>query len=346
MPKSNPPSDGLPRDGKKPTLKTIAKASGMAVPTVSRALSDAPDISEATKKKVREIADALGYVPNRAGVRLRTGRTNVISLVMSAEREMMTQTARLLTSLGLALRETHYHLNVSPVFPDDDPLRAVRYIVENQTADCVIFNQVEPEDKRAEYLIERNFPFATHGRTKWADQHPYYDFDNFAFSELSLAELTARGRKNIVLLAPPLAQNYANDMVNGARHAAKALGIQLHVARQVQSNGLYKDLRNWAAEKHREDPTIDGFLCASTNATMSVVAGMESCGCTVGQEFDVVAKEGLHMLKFVRPEIIVVQEDIEATGVFLAKAALQAIKSPDLPPQQFLEVPTEFVTWE
>ena len=43
--------------GEKPTLKTISRLSGMAVPTVSRALGDAPDISLETKAKVRRIAD-------------------------------------------------------------------------------------------------------------------------------------------------------------------------------------------------------------------------------------------------------------------------------------------------
>jgi len=73
-----PLSAALPA-GQKPTLKTIAQMSGLAVPTVSRALNDAPDIGSETKKTIRRIADEIGYVPNRAGVRLRTGRTNVIS---------------------------------------------------------------------------------------------------------------------------------------------------------------------------------------------------------------------------------------------------------------------------
>ena len=37
----------------RPTLKTIARLSGLAVTTVSRALNDAPDISEATMARVR-----------------------------------------------------------------------------------------------------------------------------------------------------------------------------------------------------------------------------------------------------------------------------------------------------
>jgi LacI family transcriptional regulator len=44
----------------RPTLKTIARLAGLAVPTVSSALSDAPDIGEDTKRRVKEIALQIG----------------------------------------------------------------------------------------------------------------------------------------------------------------------------------------------------------------------------------------------------------------------------------------------
>lgn len=50
----------------KPTLTTISRLSGLAVPKVSRVLHDGPDIGAATKKLVRRIADEIGDVPNRA----------------------------------------------------------------------------------------------------------------------------------------------------------------------------------------------------------------------------------------------------------------------------------------
>ena len=115
--------------GEKPTLKTISRLSGMAVPTVSRALGDAPDISLETKAKVRRIADKIGYIPNRAGVRLRTGRTYVIALVLSTEHDVMNMTARLISSIADGLRGSLYHLVVTPDFPDEDPMKAIRYIV-------------------------------------------------------------------------------------------------------------------------------------------------------------------------------------------------------------------------
>src|SRR5262245_7635229 len=57
----------------RPTLKTIAFMTGLGVTTVSRALKDAPEIGEETRRRVQLVARQIGYRPNRAGVRLRTG---------------------------------------------------------------------------------------------------------------------------------------------------------------------------------------------------------------------------------------------------------------------------------
>ena len=41
----------------RPTLKTIGKIAGLSHVAVSKALRDAPDISEATKERVKKIAE-------------------------------------------------------------------------------------------------------------------------------------------------------------------------------------------------------------------------------------------------------------------------------------------------
>ena len=161
----------------------------MAVATVSRALSDAPDISDATKKKIRQIANDVGYVPNRAGVRLRTGRTNVIALVLAAEADILNHTAKLITSISEELQSTAFHLIVKPQLPGEDPLRAIRYFVETGSADGIIINQTTAEDTRVAYMLKKGFPFVTHGRTNWPDQHPFFDYDNEQLARQALQHL-------------------------------------------------------------------------------------------------------------------------------------------------------------
>ena len=321
----------------KPTLKTIAKLSGLAVPTVSRALNDASDIGHETKKLIRKIADEIGYVPNRAGVRLRTGRTNVISLVMSTEHD--NHTARLISSVAGGLQGTRFHLNVTPYAPADDIMKPVRYIVETESADALILNQIEPEDPRIAYLMERNFPFATHGRSKWADRHPYYDFDNEAYGRHAIDMLHGRGRRHVAVVAPPLRQSYALHLVAGLRARAEANGQSLFILEQVTSDSPSESVFAAITDHLTQEPETDAFVTASTTAALAVLAGIEHGGFTVGQQIDLFAKEAVPFLKMVRSDILTMAESVGSAGEFLAKAAIQAIKEPDLPPMQHLEVP-------
>lgn len=66
----------------KVTIRDIAQELGIAPATVSRALSDHPEISSSTKKKVRAIAERLNYRTNKIASSLRSGRTNVIGVLI------------------------------------------------------------------------------------------------------------------------------------------------------------------------------------------------------------------------------------------------------------------------
>lgn len=65
------------------TSRDVAKLAGVSQPTVSRALTDHPRVSEATKKRVRDAALALGYSTNAIGRALSVGRSDRIGLVVT-----------------------------------------------------------------------------------------------------------------------------------------------------------------------------------------------------------------------------------------------------------------------
>ncbi|WP_245904726.1 LacI family transcriptional regulator [Pseudoroseicyclus aestuarii] len=326
------------REPGKPTLKTIAQLSGLAVATVSRALNDAPDIGAATKVLVRRIADEIGYVPNRAGVRLRTGRTSVISLVLSTEHDMMNHTARLISGMAETLRGSRYHLIVTPFFPSDDPMKPIRYIVESGSADAVIFNQTQPRDPRVAYLMERSFPFATHGRTDWADRHAWFDFDNAVVAQVALRKLAARGRHDVLVIAPPATQSYGRHSRDSARAEAASLGLTLTVLGRDSDESI-EVLRGAIDEALAERPGIDAILAFSPMAAMAAVAAAEAQGRRLGADIDIAGKEAVPFLQLFRPEMIVLREDVGRAGAFLAQAAIAAVQCPAASPMQELEVP-------
>ena len=67
------------------SLKTIAERCGVSTATVSKALNDHKDISEETKNRVKQTAEALGYFPNAAARALKTNRSYNIGVLFEEE---------------------------------------------------------------------------------------------------------------------------------------------------------------------------------------------------------------------------------------------------------------------
>ena len=57
------------------SMKDISIRCGVSVATVSKALNDHSDISDSTKRLVRNVAQEMGYFPNSSARALKTNRT-------------------------------------------------------------------------------------------------------------------------------------------------------------------------------------------------------------------------------------------------------------------------------
>ena len=328
------------RARERPTLKTIAFMTGLGITTVSRALKDAPDIGEATKARVRLVAKQIGYRPNRAGVRLRTGKTNVISLIVSVEANALGLTSHLVYGISEHLSGTPYHLIVTPFRETDDPLDPVRYIVETGSADGVIFSSIEPEDARVRYCHDHGFPFATHGRSDMGIAHAWYDFDNEAYARIAVRRLAERGRERIALIPPPARLTFARHTVAGFQAEIERSDLVDVPIRDLTTDDDHEAIRARVEALMRSRRRPDGLVCASASAGIAAVIGAEDAGLVLGRDFDVAVKESFDLMLKFRREMIVVQEDFRNAGSALARAVLGVIAG--RPPQtlQTLDVPT------
>jgi len=72
-------------EGRRPmavTVRDVARAAGVSASTVSRALSLPDMVDPVTRERVQQMAEHLGYRPNRAARGLITGRTGNIGLIL------------------------------------------------------------------------------------------------------------------------------------------------------------------------------------------------------------------------------------------------------------------------
>lgn len=64
------------------TLKMLAKACGVSVATVSKALNGAPDISAETAARIQKAASEMGYIPCAAARYLKTSRSHNVGVIL------------------------------------------------------------------------------------------------------------------------------------------------------------------------------------------------------------------------------------------------------------------------
>ena len=323
----------------RPTLKPIAFITRLGITTVSRALKDAPDIGADTKERVRLVARQIGYQPNRAGVRLRTGKTNVIALVLSIEEELMGFTNHMVFGISEVLTGTPYHLVITPHASARDPMVPIRYILDTGSADGVIISRTEPNDPRVALMTERGMPFATHGRTNMGIVHPYHDFDNEAFAREAVRRLVERGRRHIAIILPDAHLSYTAHSIKGYRD-----GLSLYDARPVLFDSVTVESPltaiHDATRALMSGPNApDGLISMAGGCTIAMVAGLEAAGKVLGRDVDLVSKQNSDLLKWIRPEIIAANEDIRASGAELARAVLASINRASPESLQTLQQP-------
>ncbi len=68
--------------GKRVTLHDLAQRTGYTVNTVSRALKDKSDISQATREYIQSVANEMGYIRNVMASSLRSGRTKTLGVIL------------------------------------------------------------------------------------------------------------------------------------------------------------------------------------------------------------------------------------------------------------------------
>ncbi len=309
----------------KPTLKTLAELTGLAVTTVSRALADAPQIALETRQRVRRVAEEIGYFPDRAAQRLRTGRTNVISLVLDPHEEILGYATSMINGLTEALRGTPYHLVITPHFSDTPPLDPVRYIMRNRMADGILFTRTEPSDERVKLLLERGFPFICHGRTELATQHPYVDFDNYAFAYEAARKLISAGARKLCIILPPDRFTFAHHMRHGFMTAVREAGAPFEIAGDVTLDSKSEEIRLAMFRLLSETSPPDGFICGGEVSALATMAAAYDKGLHLGSDIHLVAKQTSGLFDQIRPRVETIYEDLAAAGATMGRLLLRRI---------------------
>ena len=325
--------------GKRATLKTISELTGLSLSTVSLSLRGGASLKEETRQKVAEAAAQVGYVPDRAGVRLRTGKTNVIALVLDGSDEAIDFSRHMIRGIGDAISGTRYHLTVMPEFDRSRSVETVRYILENRTADGVIITHTGARDRRVQLMMDHDFPFVSHGRTEFFTPHAFHDFHSEAFAELAVERLADNGARDILISVGDGTTNNYHNIIRTFERTIARRGITGRVVVQDGIRPASAEMRQFGRDLADKSDRPDGIICDSETRAISMLCGLEDGGVLLGRDIRFICKQTSDILSTVFPNVDTIEEDVYAAGLELTRLLLRRIEGEPAEQLQTLSEP-------
>lgn len=186
------------------TIIDVANAAGVSVSTVSRILNGKPDVAPATRARVLEVIEEVGWVPHAQAKRLKEGQSRTIALLdpvnVSGDQAVNQVHLDFMIGAANAAATNSYFLNVltAPVTED-----ALTDLYRGAQVDGVIFMEVYLEDWRVETAKAAGLPFVMIGRQRDNAGSSFLDLDFAAAAEGAVQYLADLGHRKVAFLGFP-----------------------------------------------------------------------------------------------------------------------------------------------
>ena len=228
------------------------------MPTVSRALADHPDISSATKNRVREVAQALNYIPNYRARYLRAKHSRLIALIVP---EMnMFFVPSMIAGINRVVQQNDYSLIV---FQSDNSIVQERRLIEYCThlsADGVllVLSSETTDLSHLDVLRECDIPVVLLDKTIETTKHSTITIDDQEAGREAAAYLIDRGHCCSIGIFGDQRQRITAQRLKGFRRGHAEAGVPLaetQILRITMLNELAEQLDR-AFDAHPEVTAI------------------------------------------------------------------------------------------
>ena len=184
-------------------LKELASVLGLSPTTVSRALNGYPEVSEATRSRVRAAASRHSYRPDSRAIRLATGRAMAVGHVipLGTRHEMVNPVfADFIAGAGETYAAAGYDMVISMVGNAEEE-RAYRELRSRGAVDGVIVHAPQVDDARIPLLRDLGLPFVVHGRSSGVEApYSWVDVNNRRAFQRATEFLLDLGHRRIGLV--------------------------------------------------------------------------------------------------------------------------------------------------
>ncbi|HVI43257.1 MAG TPA: LacI family DNA-binding transcriptional regulator [Chitinophaga sp.] len=309
------------------TIVDIARALNLSIATVSRALNDHPKISEATKKKVREQANALEYRRNTLASGLRGSRTNNIGLIIP--RVSMYFHATAITAIQNKLHQHGYNLIIGQT--NDS------FEMEKELASAMFSSRVDglmvastfytTDFSHFDVFTRNDIPLVFFDRVP-VDFYPAQVIrgDDYKGGFMATSHLAKAGCKTIAHLSGPLSCNLYKDRYAGYVDALRKHRLPFRKEWVFFNELTPENALRIARQLFAAPPYPDGIFASNDTTAIILLEHARSLGIVIPEQLKIVGYSNDPRTAIISPAITTVEQFPDKVGERAVDALLELMK--------------------
>ena len=325
----------------KPTLSQIAKQLGLSTATVSLAMKENSRISEQTRARVKEVLRESGYVYQRSAAGLRKSKTDTVGIVLNNVSDP--SFSELLGSIESKLAQegkTVFLCNTDEKVERQSEF--IRKMSEYNADGIVLVPAMGTQAAELEDMKKFSPPIVCVTREIIGYPIDSVVADEILGGYMSAKHLLNLGHRRIALVGGTVNISPFVRRIKGMRQAFDEARQEFDPAlvfecRPIRSQGYEAAARILDVE---DPPTA--AIGYNAIVTLGLKAGLQRLGKKIGEDFSLIANEGISDLKHTNPPLSTTSINVQQMGTVVIEHLLSRISDPTAPTKLTL-IPPELV---
>lgn len=295
------------------TIYDVAREANVSMATVSRVVNGNPNVKPATRKKVVEVIERLGYRPNAVARGLASKKTTTVGVIIpDISSTFFAELAR-----GIEDIATMYKYNIILSNSDqnlDKELHLLNTMLGKQV-DGIVFMGGNIRTELVEEFEKSPVPIVLAGSIEESEIIPSVNIDYEQAAYDAIATFINNGHKEVAMVIGPLHEPVNKERkLAGYKRALTEAGIPYNEELVVEGDYTY-DSGIEAFEKLLEakvKPTA--IYSGSDEMALGIVHGAEDKGYKIPADFEVISSDNTRLSLMVRPQLTTVVQPLYDIG--------------------------------
>lgn len=308
------------------TIKDLAEKMNLSVSSISRALNNHPSIGDETKKKVKKLAEELGYFPNSIASNFRQNRTYSIGII--APRIDVYFHSLVISGIEEVMYKSGYNVMIYQSRDSSDREEAITNILQNNRVEGIIACLALETKDCSHFSKFKNLgiPVVFYDRIPNNNDFSKITINDFEAAFNATEHLISMGCKRISHIAGNQKTSIFSERLRGYKAALKKHHLKVDEDLIIYSSDLsYEEGVKSAKKLLSLTIQPDGIFCANDYTAISTMQVYLKANYKIPDDIAVVGFSNYPISRIIEPQLTTIDDRAFEMGKTAAKLLLRQI---------------------